>query len=122
MDLKECYRRMGGSYDEMMRRMRQEERVVKFLRLFPKDESFALLTQALPGEDWPAAFRAAHTLKGVALNLGLADLAGSSSALTEALRGGEPAQDPAPLYEAVRRDYEAAVAAISALDGAAGGN
>lgn len=33
------------------------------------------------------AFRAVHTLKGVALNLGLGSLAHASSQMTEALRG-----------------------------------
>lgn len=115
MDLKTCYAQMGGDYEAVMGRLRQEERVAKFLRLFLADENFGLLTQSVETQDWPTAFRAAHSLKGVALNLGLAALAGSSSAMTECLRPGAPTQDPQPLYEAVRGDYEKTVAAIKAL-------
>lgn len=117
MDLKTCYEQMDGDYETVMNRLRQEERVAKFLRLFPADESFQLLTQALEAKDWPTAFRAAHSMKGVTLNLGLTGLAQASSELTEALRAGEPAQDPAPLYQTVKAAYDKALTAIAALEG-----
>ncbi len=115
MDLRECYARLGGDYEAVMGRLRQEERVTKFLRLFPADENFQLLTQALEKEDWSAAFRAAHSMKGVALNLGFTALAKSASDLTECLRPGAPAEDPAPLYGKVEADYKKTLAAIDAL-------
>lgn len=115
MELKACYERMGGDYEAVMARLRQEERVRRFLRLFLADENFQLLTDAMDSRDWTAAFRAAHSLKGVALNLGMDALAESSSALTECLRPGVPAQEPDPLYEAVRADYQRTAAAIRAL-------
>lgn len=116
MDLKTCYQQMEGDYQAVMGRLRQEERVAKFLRLFQADESFALLERSMAAQDWPEAFRAAHSMKGVALNLGLTALANTSSELTEALRAGAPAQDPAPLYQAVKANYDKALAAIAALD------
>ena len=116
MELKVCYERLGGDYEDVMARLRQEERVVKFLQLFPEDENFQLLTQALETRDWPVAFRAVHSIKGVALTLGLTALANSSSELTELLRSGEPAQDPGPLYQSVKRDYDKTVEAIRALE------
>lgn len=115
MDLKTCYEQMAGDYEAVMGRLRQEERVVKFLRLFLADENYELLTRSVAAEDWPTAFRAAHSLKGVALNLGLSALAKSASEMTECLRPGVPTQDPQPLYEAVRGDYEKTAAAIQAL-------
>lgn len=117
MDLKTCYERMGGDYEAVMSRLRQEERVTKFLRLFLDDGSFQQLTQAMQAQDWPTAFRAAHTMKGITLNLGLSKLADSSSELTECLRSGTPTQDPAPLYEAVKADYEKTQAVITAMTG-----
>lgn len=116
MDLKTCYEQLEGDYQAVMGRLRQEERVAKFLRLFQADESFALLTRSLEAQDWPEAFRAAHSMKGVALNLGLTALASTSSELTEALRAGAPAQDPGPLYQAVKTHYDKTIAAIAALD------
>lgn len=120
MDLKECYARLGGDYDAVMERLRQEERVRKFLALFPSDENYQLLTNAMPAQDWPTAFRAAHSIKGVALNLGFSALAKSASDLTECLRPGTPAEDPAPLYQAVQADYERTLSAIRALLGDTG--
>ena len=116
MDLKGCYEQMGGDYDDVMGRLRQEERVVKFLRRVPDDESFAALKRAMEEEDWPAAFRAAHSIKGVALTLGLTALAASGSELTEALRPGQPTREPWELYRAVEKDYDRTVAAIGALE------
>lgn len=116
MDLKTCYEQLGGDYQAVMGRLRQEERVAKFLRLFQADESFSLLTRSLEAQDWPEAFRAAHSMKGVALNLGLSALAATSSELTEALRAGAPTQDPGPLYQAVKADYDKTLAAIATLD------
>lgn len=115
MELQAFYQQVGGDYDGVMSRLRQEDRVRKFLRLLPADENFRLLTDALPKEDWTTAFRAAHSIKGVALNLGLTSLAGLASDLTECLRPGTPASDPIPLYETLRENYEKALAAIQAL-------
>ena len=115
MDLKTCYEQLDGDYEDVMGRLRQEDRVIKFLQLFPEDENFDLLTRSLSEEDWPVAFRAVHSIKGVALTLGLTALANSSSELTELLRPGQPTQDPGPLYRSVKEDYEKTVAAISAL-------
>lgn len=121
MDLRACYQQMGGDYDAVMARLRQEERVSKFLRMFLADENFQSLTGAMDSQDWPTAFRAAHSLKGVALNLGMTTLAASASALTECLRSGTPTQEPGPLYQAVEADYRCAVAAIHALMAGANG-
>lgn len=115
MELRACYQQMGGDYDAVMSRLRQEERVVKFLKMFLADENFQLLTGSMNAQDWPTAFRAAHSLKGVALNLGISALAESASALTECLRSGAPAQEPAPLYQSVETDYHRAVTAIQTL-------
>ena len=59
---------------------------------------------------------AAHTLKGVAQNLGFQKLYLSSTALTEALRGPKPLTDPA-LREAVAMDQAALLTAIQELEG-----
>ena len=49
--------------------------------------SYADLKEALEARDAERAFRAAHTLKGVCLNLGFDRLYETSAALTEDLRG-----------------------------------
>lgn len=115
VELKECYEKMGGNYDNAMHRLAKEDRVRRFLGLFLKDESFRTLETAVGAKDWAAAFRAAHTLKGVAMNLDLDRLAKSTMELTEALRGGAPTVDVGPLFAKVRQDYQLTVDTISAL-------
>lgn len=86
MTLKECYDALGGNYEDTVRRLYNEKLVEKFLFKFEEDPSFENLKKALEEENLEAAFRAAHTLKGVAQNMGFDNLAESSSVLTEALR------------------------------------
>ena len=67
MTVKECYEAIGADYEEVLRRLANEERVARFLLKFPGDESFAGLVKAVEESDYEAAFRAAHTLKGICL-------------------------------------------------------
>lgn len=81
----EFFRCVGG-YGEAKARFQNDERIVRFLNMFPGDDSMQNLTNAMNTSDTTTAFRAVHTLKGVALNLGLGSLAHASSQMTEALR------------------------------------
>ena len=118
MTIEQCYQEMGGSYAEVCGRLPSPRLVEKFVRKFLDDQSYAELTAAMASGNHDAAFRAAHTLKGVAANLSFTRLRSSSSELTELLRSPAAAIPPeaAPLLDAVTRDYEATVAAIRALD------
>lgn len=64
-----------------------------------------------------AAFRAAHTLKGVSANLGFTQLCASASQLTELLRGvtGEIPLDAAERMNQVRQDYQMTTDALRAF-------
>ena len=115
MTIPEFYQVVGGNYEDVVARFMKDALVLRFLRMFPDDTSMDVLTSTLKAKDVQAAFRAAHTLKGVALNLGLGQLAGSAATLTEALRGADalPANVQA-LYENVYKEY---VHVIDLLDG-----
>lgn len=116
MTVQECYKAIGGNYEDVISRLRTDERVTRFLGKVADDGSFKLLEESLQTRNIEEAFRAAHTLKGVCMNLSLTTLGRSSTALTEALRGRtEYGDDIPPLMEAVRRDYETTVSAIRAL-------
>lgn len=117
MDLQTCYSQMGGNYEEVKRRLNKDDRIARFLKLFLKDDNYQLLHSAIDAQDWETAFRAAHSLKGISMNLSITSLIHSSSAITEALRGNTPREDLAALLAAVDQDYQAAEAAILALDG-----
>ena len=93
MTLQEFYPMVGGDYAATLGRLPSEALVKKFLLKYPADPSYAQLEAALAAQDWETAFRAAHTLKGVAQNLGFDRLYTAVFALTEQLRGGKPMQN-----------------------------
>lgn len=117
MSLEECYVKLGGDYEEVLARLFSEDMVRQFLKKFLSDGTYRLLLEKLSSEDYPEAFRAAHTLKGVCENLGLSDLCKSSSVLTEALRAGERPENLDVLIAQVCTDYEQAASAIQMLTG-----
>ena len=118
MTIEQCYQEIGGNYAEVCSRLPSQKLVEKFVRKFLDDQSYAQITAAMEAGNHDDAFRAAHTLKGVAANLSFTRLRASASDLTELLR--VPADtipaEAAPLLEAVTRDYEATVTAIRNLD------
>ena len=114
MDLKELYDQIGGNYQETISRLPSEPMVKKFVLKYPADPTYAQLQAAIAQKDWETAFRAAHTLKGVAQNLGMDHLYEVSSALCEALRGPKPLTDPA-LWPPVVEANDQVLAAIQEL-------
>lgn len=112
MNIKECCEEMGTDYQNLRYRFGTDERIARFMRLFLRDESYAQLKKALEEKDYTLAFRAAHTLKGVCLNVGLDRLQKSASELTEAVRGGIPKPNTGELMQTVTADYELTIRTI----------
>lgn len=109
MSIEEFYLAVGGSFADVSRRLPTLGMVEKYIKKFADDLSFSQLCGAFENSDMSAAFVAAHTLKGVAGNLGFGNLFRSASAITEALRGNEK-PDIAQctlLLDAVVADYDA---------------
>lgn len=115
MTVKECYETMGENYEEVISRLMSEDRVAKYLHKFAEANDIEKLETSLEEKDWETAFRNAHNLKGLSLNLGFGKLRQSSDTLCEALRGGEPTEDTVPMLAKVKEDYENVVSAISQL-------
>lgn len=115
MTLQECYDIMGGDYTGILRRFRTESMISRFLKKLPADPNYAMLEEALDKQDYETAFRAAHTLKGLALNLGLTELADSSATLSDLLRSGTPGDGYQEVYAQVQEQYRRAVDAIQNL-------
>ena len=88
MTIRECYDELGLDFDAVLSRLVNEKLVQKFALKFLDDPSFQNLKDALDSKDVETAFRAAHTLKGVCLNLGFDNLYPSSKDPTELLRAG----------------------------------
>lgn len=116
MTIQECYTALGGDYSEVLGRLYSEALVTKFVGKFPADQSFQLLESSLNAGNYEDAFRAAHTLKGVAQNLSFTKLYQSSHEITDALRTKN--YDLAvQMLPTVRADYDQTIAAISSFQG-----
>lgn len=112
MDIKECYEKLGGDYEEAKSHLPSEKIIVKYTLKFLNDKSFDELTSAMEARNWEIAERSAHTLKGICQNLSFNNLQKSSSDLTEAVRARE-VENAGELYSKVAADYNRVVAAIN---------
>lgn len=116
MTVKECYDAMGADYEDVLGRLRKDERIQKFVLKLLNDKSYELLINSMEAGDMNEAFRAAHTLKGVCQNLSITALYHSSAELADRLRDGqEYGEDVAPLLERVKKDYTLAMDCIRQL-------
>ena len=98
MTLQEFYDRIGGDYKATISRLPSEALIKKFVLKYPGDPSF----------------RASHTLKGVAQNLGMDRLYKTAATLCDAVRGPKPLED-ASLWPPVVAAHEEVLAAIREL-------
>ncbi len=89
MTVRECYEMIRGDYEDVKRRFLTDARIRRFALLFLKDRSMQELRDALAEGDCAEAFQAAHTLKGICLNLGFSGLLEPVDRTTELLRNGE---------------------------------
>ena len=116
--LKEQFEAYGGDYEATMARfMHNEAMYRKFLGMFFQDQNLHRLGEALEAGDLRGAFEAAHTLKGVVGNMGLAPLYRAVCAMVEPLRAGDPGQDYQALYRTVLAEYDRAEALKNDLAG-----
>lgn len=115
MTLAEFYNTIGESYGPVLSRLTKEDRISKYLLLFLQDPSFGELQKAFDDKNIQSAFRAAHTLKGIAANLGFNKLSKSSSDLTEDLRPLAFTDKSETLLEQVKIDYDLVVSNIQKM-------
>lgn len=115
MTVKEYYAQIGGDYADVMSRLMKEERVLKYLRMFSTGTDYAEMDIALAEERWEDAFRNAHNLKGISLNLALTPLAKASSVLCEAIRHGKPTEDISGMVAEVEDAYRRVNEAIAMI-------
>ena len=116
MTVQECYEAFGGNYEEVVSRLRTDERIVRFLQKVVGDGSYQLLIDSVASGNVDEAFRAAHTLKGVCGNLSISRLGESSSALCEYLREKRVLDDTVmSMLPKVKEDYELTINSINQL-------
>lgn len=115
MTIKECYEQMGADYEGLLSRLGSEALIKKFAVKFLADGSFQDLKTSLEAGEAEQAFRAAHTLKGICLNLGFDNLYKPSEELTELLRGREIVPRSQEKFAEVEAQYNRTVTAIQGL-------
>lgn len=90
------------------------ELYLKFLNKFPDEKTFAELVKVVQEGDLKSAENAAHTLKGVAANLGLNCLATKCNDYILSIRAGAPDDS---MYDDLVTEYDKAVFAIKSIAG-----
>lgn len=116
MTIREMYEATGADYDDVLARLMGKEELVKRLVLkYDKDPNYDKLKNAISINSYQDAFEAAHTIKGLAANLGFVRLYTASAALTEKLRA-QDYEELAPLFEDVCRAQEELLEKIEAVD------
>ena len=118
MTVQELYEKIGGSYETVKSQMLKDELIHRFVLKFLNDKSYSYLADAVNSQNYEEAFKAAHTLKGVTLNLSFKKLSNSVCELTEFLRNRNNEQVDKPacdeLMKLVTIDYNEVVNAINA--------
>lgn len=115
MNLKECYEKMGGNYNDVMSRLQNELLIRTIVKKVLSDNSYQLLQEGMENNDVRLAFKGAHRLKGICMNLSFKQLSDDVSKLTEILRTGT-FENTSDLYKKVSKVYKESVAIIKELD------
>lgn len=119
MTLEQFYETIGGDYSEVIGRLMNEHIAKKFVCKFAHDPTYSQLEQAMHLRHSEEAFIAAHTLKGICLNLGFSELGKSVSELTELLRPKDDSIKTSTairLFQNIQLDYKNLITMISQLN------
>ena len=114
MTVQECYESIEADFEGVLGRMGSEAMVKRFALKFLDEPSYKNLVKAVEEQNAEGAFRAAHTLKGICLNLGLDRLCEASASLTERFRGRE-FNGYEEAYEIVQQEYQNTVDAVRTM-------
>lgn len=87
----------------------------KFMLKFPQDATFEKLSAAVAQGDYEAVETTAHTLKGVAANLGFVRLYEACGDLVQAVRQGQY-ETISALFELTKEEYEKIVSCLTRVE------
>ena len=115
-NFKEIFAAYGVDYDATLRRFAGNTALyLRVLGMLPNDKSLEKLGVAIDSGNLDSAFEAAHTLKGIAGNLGLTPLFDAVRTIVEPLRVREDRSDYVQLYTVVQAEYQKAEAFVDTL-------
>lgn len=87
MNIKEMFTQLQTDGDIVIARFGGNRALLeRFVKKFPEDNSYGWLKESVEKSDFEEMQRAAHTLKGVAMNLGFSALGEQCGAMVNALR------------------------------------
>lgn len=105
MNLNEFYESMNVDLNVVLQRLLRKNLIIKYFKMFLDDTSFSSLQEAMKSHDRQLAFRSAHTLKGLCLNLEFQSVFPLLYQLTDALRGNEVTLEAEELFEEFSHQY-----------------
>ena len=116
MKIEDAEQVLGWNVGETLKRFSGNRMLYRrFLQKFPSDQTFLKLKDAVASQDFPAVETTAHTLKGVAGNLGFSLLFEKSAELVDVVRNGETDHVPS-LFADVETEYQRVINGISAIE------
>ncbi len=86
MTVKELYELLNEDYDYIYNLYMSDERIIKYVNIFYKDNTIELLKKHLNNREYTLAFKTIHAFKGMCDNLCFMNLKIKVSELTEILR------------------------------------
>ena len=116
MEVRALYEEIGVDFNDVLTLLRKEDRIKLYLVQTMGDPAFTALDDAMAHADYEAAFRAAHTIKGMGMNLMLKPMTEAAIELVECLRGGLNPGDE-ERAESLYRELKVACSRIAALVG-----
>ncbi|WP_125142553.1 Hpt domain-containing protein [Clostridium transplantifaecale] len=116
MDIKEVYTKLGEETEFVIARFGGNISLLeRFVKKFVEDPTYGRLMKSLKDKDYHEIEIGAHTLKGVAANLGFNKLSETAASVVQAVR--EKKTDRIPeLSEAMSAEYKNVIECIAGLD------
>ena len=116
MEIRETLETLGVDYEVLKMRFSNNENLLsKFILKFPDDVCYARLQTAVQTKDYEAVLMEAHSLKGVAANLGFETLFLRCSELVQYLRDGHT-EHVEELNNAITAAYNIIIDGLAMID------
>lgn len=105
MSVEECYNLIGGSYELLWARTRQDEKIKSYLRMWLDEDVCGRTEDALAAGDYGRAFNVIHEFKGVCMTLALDRLLSVLCELNELLRPMKANEGIMDKYDSFKTEY-----------------
>lgn len=106
MTIQELYEKVGGDYEDVIRRLQKENLIDRFVRMYESGSKIEILVSAYQEQDYAKVFDISHDLKGMSANLSFHRMNQTMTEICEAVRHGVPQMDISGLVEEARVQHE----------------